>query len=106
MAKEPASHHTDAVRHFNRFYTRHIGVLNEGLLASVFSLTEARVIYELAQRGSATATEIGNELKLDPGYLSRMIRNFAQRKLVNKKPAETDARQTVLGLTARGRKEF
>src|SRR4029453_11325529 len=90
---------SDAVRHFNRFYTRHIGVLNEGLLASPFSLTEARVIYELAQRGSAPATELGNQLKLDPGYLSRMIRNFEQRRLVNKKPAEVDARQIVLSLT-------
>ncbi|HKE56686.1 MAG TPA: helix-turn-helix domain-containing GNAT family N-acetyltransferase [Pyrinomonadaceae bacterium] len=100
------SSNTDAVRHFNRFYTRHIGVLNEGLLASPFSLTEARVIYELAQRGSATATELGNELELDPGYLSRIIRNFEQRRLVNKKAAKTDARQSVLSLTARGRKEF
>ena len=106
MAKEPVSHGSDAVRHFNRFYTGHIGVLDEGLLASPFSLTEARVIYELAQRGSATATEIGNELKLDPGYLSRMIRNFTQRRLVTRKPAHTDARQSVLSLTARGRKEF
>jgi DNA-binding MarR family transcriptional regulator/GNAT superfamily N-acetyltransferase len=106
MAKEPVSRNTDAVRHFNRFYTRHIGALNEGLLASPFSLTEARVIYELAQRGSATATEIGSELNLDPGYLSRMIRNFAQRRIINKKPVQTDARQTVLSLTARGRKEF
>jgi DNA-binding MarR family transcriptional regulator/GNAT superfamily N-acetyltransferase len=100
------SRNIEVVRHFNRFYTRHIGVLNEGLLASPFSLTEARVIYELAQRGNTTATELGNELNLDPGYLSRMIRNLEQRRLVNKKPAATDARQTVLSLSSRGRKEF
>ncbi len=106
MAKEPVSHNSDEVRHFNRFYTNRIGVLNEGLLTSDFSLTEARVIYELAQRPTATATEIGTELKLDPGYLSRMIRNFEQRRLIKKKAAPTDARQSVLSLTARGRKEF
>ena len=96
----------DAVRHFNRFYTKQIGVLSEGLLESPFSLTEARVIYELAQRGSATATEMANELGLDPGYLSRIVRKFEQRRLITKKPSDADARQSVLSLTARGRKEF
>ena len=96
----------DAVRHFNRFYTKQIGVLSEGLLESPFSLTEARVIYELAQRGSATATELANELGLDPGYLSRIVRKFEQRRLITKKPSDADARQSVLSLTARGRKEF
>ena len=96
----------DAVRHFNRFYTKQIGVLSEGLLESPFSLTEARVIYELAQRGSATATEMANELGLDPGYLSRIVRKFEQRRLITKKPSDADARQSVLSLTARERKEF
>jgi DNA-binding MarR family transcriptional regulator/N-acetylglutamate synthase-like GNAT family acetyltransferase len=96
----------DAVRHFNRFYTKQIGVLSDGLLESSFSLTEARVIYELAQRGSATASELGNELRLDAGYLSRIVGKFEQRRLISKRPSEADARQSVLSLTARGRKEF
>jgi len=96
----------DVVRQFNRFYTKQIGVLSEGLLESPFSLTEARVIYELAQRGSATASELANELTLDPGYLSRIVRKFEQRRLITKKSSDADARQSVLSLTARGRKEF
>ncbi|MBA3693438.1 MAG: MarR family transcriptional regulator [Acidobacteria bacterium] len=96
----------EGMRHFNRFYTKQIGILNEGLLESPFSLTEARVIYELAHREKATATELGNELGLDAGYLSRTVRDFEKRKLIVKKPSEKDARQSVLSLTARGRKEF
>ena len=96
----------DSVRHFNRFYTNQIGVLSEGLLESPFSLTEARVIYELAQRGRATASELGSELRIDPGYLSRIVRKFEQRRLIAKKTSDDDARQAVLTLTARGRKEF
>lgn len=96
----------DVVRQFNRFYTKQIGVLSEGLLESPFSLTEARLIYELAHRGSATASELANELRLDPGYLSRIVRKFEQRRLIGKKSSEADARQSVLSLTTRGRKEF
>ena len=96
----------EAVRHFNRFYTRQIGVLDEGLLESPFSLTEARVVYELAQRESVTASELGAELNLDAGYLSRIVRDFDQRKLLVKTPSEKDARQSKLALTAQGRKEF
>jgi DNA-binding MarR family transcriptional regulator/GNAT superfamily N-acetyltransferase len=102
----PLSTRIDKVRHFNRFYTKHIGVLNEGLLETPFSLSESRVIYELAQRGEATASELCGELSLDPGYLSRMVRNFEKHKLVSKQPSPTDARQSVLSLTTRGRKEF
>ena len=96
----------DAVRRFNRFYTNQMGVLSEGLLESPFSLTEARVIYEVAQRGSVTASELANQLRLDPGYLSRIVRKFEQSRLIVKKSSEADARQSVLSLTVRGRKEF
>lgn len=106
MKGNAVSEKIEAVRHFNRFYTRHIGALNEGLLESPFSLTEARVIYELALRQKATATELGNELGLDAGYLSRTMRDFEKRKLIRKESSEKDARQSILSLTARGLKEF
>jgi DNA-binding MarR family transcriptional regulator/GNAT superfamily N-acetyltransferase len=97
---------TDAVRRFNRFYTRQIGVLNEGLLDSPFSLTEARVIFELAQRDQVTATELAAELGLDPGYLSRMLRAFQKTALIRKQAALTDGRQSLVSLTAKGRAAF
>ena len=103
MEKE---HAIGAVRHFNRFYTKQIGVLNEGLLESPFTLTEARIIYELANRERATATELGNELGMDPGYLSRTLRTLETRKVITRKTSSTDARQSVVGLSAKGRKEF
>jgi DNA-binding MarR family transcriptional regulator/GNAT superfamily N-acetyltransferase len=96
----------EAVRRFNRFYTRQIGVLREGLLESPFSLTEVRVLYELAHRENPTATELGEELELDAGYLSRILRGFQNRGLIKKSPSETDKRQSLLALTARGRKVF
>lgn len=96
----------DAVRRFNRFYTRRIGALGEGHLDTPFSLTEARVVYELAQRETATATELGQELGLDAGYLSRILRGFHERGLIDRRPSDTDARQTRLSLTDAGRAAF
>lgn len=95
-----------AVRGFNRFYTRQIGVLNEHLLESEFSQTEARVLYELAQRDGLTAAELCKELALDPGYLSRMLRDFEKQELLKRNESESDARQSLLSLTAKGRKAF
>ncbi|MCK6628876.1 MAG: helix-turn-helix domain-containing GNAT family N-acetyltransferase [Anaerolineae bacterium] len=96
----------EAVRQFNRFYTRQIGLLQENLLRSPFSLTEARVIYELAQREKPTATELGQELGLDAGYLSRMLRNFSRNGLIDKQPSATDGRQSLLWLTEAGQAAF
>jgi DNA-binding MarR family transcriptional regulator/GNAT superfamily N-acetyltransferase len=96
----------EAVRRFSRFYTRHIGALEEGLLRTPFSLTEARVMYELGQRATTTATELGTELGLDAGYLSRILRGFHARGLLDRRPSQTDARQTRLSLTAAGRAAF
>lgn len=95
-----------AVRHFNRFYTGKIGVLRHGLLDSQFSLTEVRVLYEIAHRQHALAAEIANELALDPGYLSRLLRGFASRKLVDKVPHVSDRRQNLLALTGKGAQVF
>lgn len=95
-----------AVRQFNRFYTRQIGLLQDGLLHSPFSLTEVRVMYELAHRQQPTATEICAELQLDRGYLSRMLRSFVKAGLVEKIPSASDARENLLRLTRRGQTEF
>lgn len=93
----------DRVRRFNRFYTRRIGALDEGHLDSEHTLTQVRVLYELAHREQPSATEIGRDLGLDPGYLSRMLRGFADAGLVTR---TVDGRRNQLRLTARGRRSF
>jgi DNA-binding MarR family transcriptional regulator/GNAT superfamily N-acetyltransferase len=95
-----------AVRRFSRFYTRQIGVLHEGLLDSSFSLTEARVLYEIACRDHPTAAAIGRDLGLDAGYLSRILRRFEARGLVTKARSSHDSRRSDLLLTEGGRKAF
>jgi DNA-binding MarR family transcriptional regulator/GNAT superfamily N-acetyltransferase len=106
MAETELDRDVAAVRHFNRFYTKAIGVLGEGLLASPFSLAQARVLYELAHREDLTATEIGRELDLDAGYLSRILRGFAQRRLIERRPSAADGRQSLVRLTKPGRAAF
>jgi len=101
-----AAPRVEAVRRFNRFFTRQIGVLQEGLLKSPFSLTEARVLWELAHRERATATEISAWLGLDPGYLSRILRSFEIRGLIEKRTSAEDARQVELSLSDSGRDSF
>jgi DNA-binding MarR family transcriptional regulator/GNAT superfamily N-acetyltransferase len=93
-------------RRFNRMYTRYIGTLNEGLLNSEFSLAEARVLYELAHRATPSASEIAEELGLDAGYLSRILRKFEQQGILSKKTSEKDGRSTTLGLKPRGTTTF
>ncbi|HEY6659529.1 MAG TPA: helix-turn-helix domain-containing GNAT family N-acetyltransferase [Pyrinomonadaceae bacterium] len=96
----------EAVRRFNRFYTRQIGVLRESWAESPFSLAEVRVLYELAHHDDLTAGELGTELGLDRGYLSRILQSFEKRGFVTKTRSKADARQTHLALTAKGRKVF
>jgi DNA-binding MarR family transcriptional regulator/GNAT superfamily N-acetyltransferase len=103
MAEPVPADAIGALRRFSRFYTRQLGLLGEALLGSGFSLTESRVLYELAQRDGLTAAVLGQELGLDAGYLSRILKKFATRGLVGRSPAATDARQSILALTAAGR---
>jgi DNA-binding MarR family transcriptional regulator/GNAT superfamily N-acetyltransferase len=95
-----------SVRAFNRFYTRRLGVLDQHFGKSPFSLSEARVLYELAHHDDLAAKEIGIELGLDPGYLSRIVQSFDEKGLITRKPLPSDRRQVCLNLTAKGRQTF
>jgi DNA-binding MarR family transcriptional regulator/N-acetylglutamate synthase-like GNAT family acetyltransferase len=106
MSQNHSDEQVAAVRAFNRFYTRKLGVLDQQLLKSPFSLSEARVLYELAHREDLSAKEIGAELGLDAGYLSRIVQNFDENGLITREPLPADRRQYQLGLTAKGRQAF
>jgi DNA-binding MarR family transcriptional regulator/GNAT superfamily N-acetyltransferase len=95
-----------AVRRFSRFYTRQLGLLDEGLLNSAFSLTEARVLYELATHATLTATELSRDLGIDPGYLSRLLKEFEKQGLITRAPSPGDGRLALLQITDLGRAAF
>jgi DNA-binding MarR family transcriptional regulator len=94
------------VRAFNRFYTNVIGVLSEGLLDSPYSLTEARLIFELAQRDATEVTALRHDLDIDAGYLSRLLARFEADGLITRARSATDGRRQVIRLTAAGRAAY
>ena len=102
----PTADDVAAIRRFNRFYTRQLGLLDESMLASPYSLSEARVLYELAQHGEMAASDLIRELGLDAGYLSRMLKKFEDQGLIRRAPAEDDARRAVIALTPKGQAAY
>jgi len=105
MPESSTSAQVSAIRAFNRFYTRKIGVI-DGIASRPFSLAEARVLYELAHSEQPTATGIRKELGLDAGYMSRILREFERRKFVSREQSKADEREKFLSLTAKGRRAF
>jgi len=105
LSKPPASHVRE-VRAFNRFYTQRIGVLQHGVLQSPYSLTEVRVLYELANGADLTASDVQRILGLDPGYLSRILRSFERRGMLLRERSKKDRRRSLIRLTSHGRKVF
>lgn len=106
MPKSDFDKRIDTVRRFNRFFTRKIGVLREGLLHTPYSLTEARILFEIADRDGVAATDLSRTLGLDPGYLSRVLSGIERQGLVEKVRSETDARLRLLSLTPEGEGAF
>src|SRR5258705_10431985 len=106
MPQQDSDDQISAVRSFNRFYIRNLGGIDQQLLHAPFSLSGARVLYELANGENLAAKEIGIELGLDPGYLSRIIQNFDDNGLITRQPLPSDRRQYQLSLTAKGRQAF
>jgi DNA-binding MarR family transcriptional regulator len=104
MRKSARDEAIAAVRHFNRFYTQHIGILQKQLLQSPFSLVECRILRELAVESETTATVLGRKLEIDRGYLSRILSSFARRRLIRITTNRADGRQKFLQLTEKGRK--
>ena len=101
MSQKPV----DAIRAFNRFYTNIIGLLDRHLLHSMFSLPEARVLYELSHREGLLAGDIVSTLKMDKSYLSRMLDQFSRKQLITRSRSATDARAVHIFLTVKGKKE-
>jgi DNA-binding MarR family transcriptional regulator/GNAT superfamily N-acetyltransferase len=105
VVTEPAET-AEAVRRFNRFYTRRIGVLEESLLGSGLTLSQGRVVFELGRRTEWTAGEMATELRLDAGYLSRLLASLEKLKLIARKPSPADGRQAIVSLSALGRERY
>jgi DNA-binding MarR family transcriptional regulator/GNAT superfamily N-acetyltransferase len=103
-ARQQRERRIAAVRSFNRFYTRQIGVLRKNFLDSPYTLGEARVLYEIGRRRLPTASDVGRALDLDAGYLSRVLRNFEKSGLIVRTASAQDARRSYLALTMRGKK--
>ncbi len=106
MAQNQLDESISLLRRFNRFYTKQIGLLTQGLLKTRFPLTQARILYELGQQEQSTAGDIISELNLDPGYLSRILSNFEKEGLLGKIRSKSDSRQQILKLTPQGKKAF
>jgi DNA-binding MarR family transcriptional regulator/N-acetylglutamate synthase-like GNAT family acetyltransferase len=106
MASRERQRRIAAMRRFNRFYTRQIGVLRKTYLESPYSLGEARILYEVAQARSPTASDVGRALDLDAGYLSRVLRSLERNGLIERTVSARDARQSHLALSARGKRAF
>ena len=106
MQRDDPATRIEAVRRFNRFFTRRIGVLRGGLLHTPYSLTEARILFEISRRDGLTASDLSRELGLDPGYLSRILARLGRRGLIDKVRSETDGRQRLLSLTSEGQDAF
>lgn len=96
----------EKIRAFNRYYTNVIGLLDQHYLASPFSLTEGRVLYEIAHIKNCSAKKIREKISIDEGYLSRIIDKFIQKGLVTKSPAQEDRRLHIISLTEKGEQEF
>ena len=105
-APAPTADDIAAIRKFSRFYTRQLGLLAESMHASPYSLSEARVLYELAHGRDITASDLIRELGLDAGYLSRMLKRFEDQGLIRRAPAEDDARRAIITLTRKGETAF
>src|SRR5215470_7901578 len=106
MLPSEAADRVTGVRQFNRFYTRQIGLLRQGMVGTSFSLTEGRLLYEIGRRGTTTAAELVAEIAIDPGYLSRLLRGFVSSGVVVSTRSAADRRQSILALTDRGRETF
>ncbi len=106
MTEDQIREHISNIRRFNRFYTKRIGLLNKGLLRTRFTLSQARVIFELAQKNQTTSSDIAKNLEMDPSYLSRILSAFQNEGLIEKEKSDTDSRQWILKLTTKGRETF
>jgi DNA-binding MarR family transcriptional regulator/GNAT superfamily N-acetyltransferase len=102
----PSRDPIDTVRAFNRFYTRTIGLLDERFLGTEFTLTQARVLFELGRGEPVRASALASELSLDKGYLSRLLKSLASKGLLSRTDSDTDRRSSPVSLTAKGHEIF